>query len=67
MNDYQFTSNCRMKKIRIYKDWQHQKEIEIAESLNATPAVRIAHVVSIIKRIYPVRVSQEKKKIHFHR
>jgi hypothetical protein len=54
-----------MKKIRIYKDLEHQRKIEIEQSLKESPAERIAQVVALIRRIYPIRVPAAKKKIQF--
>ena len=54
-----------MKKITIYKDFEAQKRHEIAESLKMTPGERIAHVVVMIKRLYPSMKPVTSKRIHF--
>ena len=55
-----------MKKIRIYENLEHQQKVEIEESLKLTPAERIAQVVAMTKKIYPIKKSGMPKKIKFH-
>lgn len=56
-----------MTRVKIYKDLEHQKQLELEESLKKSPAERIAEVVALIKKIYPIKISGGKKRIHFRK
>jgi hypothetical protein len=54
-----------MKKITIYKDFEAQKNQEIAETLKMSPKERIAQVVALIKKIYSPGKPEQTKRIIF--
>lgn len=54
-----------MKKIRIYQDFEAQKNQEIEETLKMSPKERITQVVALIKKIYPSKGSETTKRINF--
>jgi hypothetical protein len=58
-----------MKKITFYTSFEAQKQSELEETLKLSPIERIAHVVEMIRKIYPTNndIRFSKKSILFCR
>jgi hypothetical protein len=56
-----------MKKITFHTSFEAQKESELAEILKLSPVERIAHVVEMIRKIYPTNndIKPSSKRINF--
>jgi hypothetical protein len=55
-----------MKKITFHTSFEAQKQSELEETLKLSPIERIAHVVELIRKIYPTNNDIKlSKKINF--